>query len=75
MSRNLRFPMQGITLIVSWLRESSGFFPQSSEVIPDTSDFRILAKGAKDGNKLSKEDTEHLMSLFGTFPPDVESEP
>lgn len=35
----------------------------------------MLAKGTEGGKKLSSEDTQHLMTLFGTFPPDVESEP
>ncbi|KAJ9151359.1 Cupin [Pleurostoma richardsiae] len=37
--------------------------------------FRMLAKGTEGGKKLTSEDTQHLMALFGTFPPDVESEP
>ncbi|KAK4190942.1 hypothetical protein QBC35DRAFT_460649 [Podospora australis] len=37
--------------------------------------FRVLAKATGDGKPLAKEQTEHLMALFGTFPPDVESEP
>ena len=38
-------------------------------------DFRMLAKAGKEGKMLSKKEIEHLMALFGTFPPDVESEP
>ncbi|KAK4666059.1 hypothetical protein QC763_407190 [Podospora pseudopauciseta] len=39
--------------------------------------FRMLSKATAGlvGGKLGKEETEHLMALFGTFPPDVESEP
>ncbi|KAK0739146.1 hypothetical protein B0T21DRAFT_362049 [Apiosordaria backusii] len=37
--------------------------------------FRMLAKATGEGRKLGKEETGHLMALFGTFPPDVESEP
>ncbi|KZL64333.1 cupin 2 conserved barrel domain protein [Colletotrichum incanum] len=40
-----------------------------------TPDFRTMSKTVAEGKKLSREDTHHLMSLFGTFPPDVESEP
>ncbi|OLN85282.1 hypothetical protein CCHL11_04355 [Colletotrichum chlorophyti] len=40
-----------------------------------TPDFRMMGKMAQEGKKWSKEDTEHVMALFGTFPPDVESEP
>jgi len=38
-------------------------------------DFRMLAKATEAGKTLTKGDVEHLMALFGTFPPDVESEP
>ena len=38
-------------------------------------DFRMLAKATETGKTLTKGDVEHLMALFGTFPPDVESEP
>nr|XP_036587103.1 cupin [Colletotrichum truncatum]KAF6797834.1 cupin [Colletotrichum truncatum] len=37
--------------------------------------FRMMGKMVEEGKKLTREDTQHLMSLFGTFPPDVESEP
>ncbi|KAF9876208.1 hypothetical protein CkaCkLH20_06151 [Colletotrichum karsti] len=37
--------------------------------------FRMMGKNVEAGKKLNREDTKHLMSLFGTFPPDVESEP
>ncbi|EXF82023.1 hypothetical protein CaCOL14_000145 [Colletotrichum acutatum] len=37
--------------------------------------FRMMAKGVEEGKKLSRDETQHLMALFGTFPPDVESEP
>ncbi|OHE94262.1 hypothetical protein CORC01_10422 [Colletotrichum orchidophilum] len=40
-----------------------------------TADFRMMAKGGTEGKKLTKDETQHLMALFGTFPPDVESEP
>lgn len=35
----------------------------------------MLAKATNGGKKLAPSDTEHLMALFGTFPPDVKSEP
>lgn len=38
-------------------------------------DFRMLSKAGTEGKMLSKEEIEHLMALFGTFPPDIESEP
>lgn len=38
-------------------------------------DFRMLSKAGTEGKMLSKEEIEHLMALFGTFPPDNESEP
>lgn len=34
-----------------------------------------MGKSIEEGKKLSRENTAHLMALFGTFPPDVESEP
>ncbi|CCF38378.1 hypothetical protein CH063_09481 [Colletotrichum higginsianum] len=37
--------------------------------------FRTMSKTVAEGKKLSREETQHLMALFGTFPPDVESEP
>ncbi|KAK2074659.1 hypothetical protein P8C59_008848 [Phyllachora maydis] len=37
--------------------------------------FRMLAKTVEEGTKLTSTETRHLMSLFGTFPPNVESEP
>ncbi|KAF4820852.1 hypothetical protein CGCSCA4_v009033 [Colletotrichum siamense] len=37
--------------------------------------FRMMGKSIEEGKKLSRENTAHLMALFGTFPPDVESEP
>jgi hypothetical protein len=35
----------------------------------------MLAKAAEAGNPLTPASVEPLMALFGTFPPDVESEP
>jgi hypothetical protein len=35
----------------------------------------MLAKATEKGTKLTPSDTEHLMALFGTFPPGAESEP
>ena len=35
----------------------------------------MLAKAAQAGKPLAPGDAQHLMALFGTFPPDVESEP
>ncbi|KAB5566461.1 RmlC-like cupin domain-containing protein [Coniochaeta sp. 2T2.1] len=37
--------------------------------------FRMLAKAGQEGKQLTPNDTEHLMALFGTFPPGAESEP
>ncbi|KAK0629148.1 RmlC-like cupin domain-containing protein [Bombardia bombarda] len=37
--------------------------------------FRMLAKATEEGKKLAPADTQHLMALFGTFPPGVDSEP
>ncbi|KAK2771619.1 cupin 2 conserved barrel domain protein [Colletotrichum kahawae] len=37
--------------------------------------FRMMGKSVEEGKKLTREDTAHLMALFGTFPPGVESEP
>ncbi|KAL1841655.1 hypothetical protein VTJ49DRAFT_6761 [Mycothermus thermophilus] len=37
--------------------------------------FRMLAKATTTGKQLTSEDVEHLMALFGTFPPGVQSEP
>ena len=38
-------------------------------------DFRMLAKAMGDDTPLTPADTQHLMALFGTFPPEIESEP
>ncbi|KXX83414.1 Auxin-binding protein ABP20 [Madurella mycetomatis] len=38
-------------------------------------DFRMLAKATESGKQLDAGQVQHLMALFGTFPPDVESEP
>ena len=35
----------------------------------------MLAKGTEEGKKMDPATSQHLMALFGTFPPDVESEP
>ena len=35
----------------------------------------MVAKAAEVGKQLEKSDVQHLMALFGTFPPDVPSEP
>ncbi|KAK7966590.1 uncharacterized protein PG986_000867 [Apiospora aurea] len=40
-----------------------------------TPDFRTMSKVTTEGKKLTPEQTQHIMELFGTFPPDVESEP
>ncbi|KAK4128489.1 hypothetical protein N657DRAFT_686018 [Parathielavia appendiculata] len=37
--------------------------------------FRMLAKVTDAGKQLTSADVQHLMALFGTFPPNVESEP
>ncbi|KAK7935630.1 cupin domain-containing protein [Apiospora marii] len=37
--------------------------------------FRTMSKVTTEGKKLTPEQTQHIMELFGTFPPDVESEP
>jgi len=37
--------------------------------------FRTMSKIVDEGKKLSRDEVQHLMALFGTFPPDVESEP
>ncbi|KAK4134910.1 RmlC-like cupin [Trichocladium antarcticum] len=37
--------------------------------------FRMVAKAAEDGKQLDKSSVLHLMALFGTFPPEVPSEP
>ncbi|KAI1861690.1 uncharacterized protein JN550_010760 [Neoarthrinium moseri] len=37
--------------------------------------FRTMSKVTTSGQKLMPEQTQHIMELFGTFPPDVESEP
>ncbi|KAH6640504.1 RmlC-like cupin domain-containing protein [Chaetomium tenue] len=36
--------------------------------------FRMLGKAAEAGKQLTSADVEHLMALFGTFPPNVASE-
>jgi hypothetical protein len=36
-------------------------------------DFRMLAKSAEEGKKLAHPELEHLMALFNTYPPDVNS--
>jgi hypothetical protein len=38
-------------------------------------DFRMLGTVVAEGKKLTPAETQHLMAMFGTFPPDVESEP
>lgn len=35
----------------------------------------MLAKATEEGKDLTPNDSRHLMGLFGTFPPDVDSEP
>ncbi|KAL2264768.1 hypothetical protein VTJ83DRAFT_7278 [Remersonia thermophila] len=37
--------------------------------------FRMLAKATTAETRLTSEDVEHRMALFGTFPPNVSSEP
>ncbi|CAJ2505251.1 Uu.00g126450.m01.CDS01 [Anthostomella pinea] len=37
--------------------------------------FRTMSKMGSSGQKLTPEQNLHIMELFGTFPPDVESEP
>ncbi|KAK2049771.1 hypothetical protein LZ31DRAFT_548948 [Colletotrichum somersetense] len=37
--------------------------------------FRTMSKDISEGEKLSPEMVKRLMALFGTFPPEVESEP
>ncbi|KAM0816991.1 putative Cupin type-2 domain-containing protein [Seiridium cardinale] len=37
--------------------------------------FRTMSRVTTSGQKLTPEQTQHIMELFGTFPPDVESEP
>ncbi|KAK3331985.1 RmlC-like cupin domain-containing protein [Cercophora scortea] len=37
--------------------------------------FRMLAKATEGGKPLPSGDVQHLMALFGTFPPEVASEP
>ncbi|KAK8038009.1 hypothetical protein PG994_014776 [Apiospora phragmitis] len=39
-----------------------------------TQDFRTMSKVTTAGKKLTLDQTQHIMELFGTFPPDVESE-
>lgn len=38
-------------------------------------DFRMLAQGTEDDAKLDEADQMYLMAQFGTFPPDIPSEP
>ena len=38
-------------------------------------DFRMLAKVTEAGKPLTMDDVRHMMALFGTFPPEVDSEP
>lgn len=38
-------------------------------------DFRMLAQGTEDEVKLDEADQMYLMAQFGTFPPDIPSEP
>lgn len=38
-------------------------------------DFRMLAQGTEDDVKLDEADQMYLMAQFGTFPPDISSEP
>lgn len=40
-----------------------------------TADFRMLAQGTEDDVKLDEADQMYLMAQFGTFPPDIPSEP
>lgn len=35
----------------------------------------MLAKVTQAGKPLTMDDVRHMMALFGTFPPDVDSEP
>ncbi|KAK3381392.1 RmlC-like cupin domain-containing protein [Podospora didyma] len=37
--------------------------------------FRMVAKSTEGGKPLNRDDAHHLMALFGTFPPGVDSEP
>ncbi|ORY61282.1 RmlC-like cupin domain-containing protein [Pseudomassariella vexata] len=37
--------------------------------------FRMMSKVTSEGKRLTPEQTNHIMELFGTFPPDVDSEP
>ncbi|GKT46394.1 uncharacterized protein ColSpa_06575 [Colletotrichum spaethianum] len=56
-------------------------FANASETEPaeffmtSTPDFRTIGKTVAEGKKMSPDETQRLMALFGTFPPDVESEP
>lgn len=38
-------------------------------------DFRMLAQGTENGEVLDEADQMYLMAQFGTFPPDIPSEP
>lgn len=38
-------------------------------------DFRMLAQGTENGETLDEADQMYLMAQFGTFPPDIPSEP
>ena len=44
-------------------------------VDPVELDFRMLSKETEGGKQLTPDNAEHLMALFGTFPPGVHSEP
>ncbi|KAL2255966.1 hypothetical protein VTK26DRAFT_2409 [Humicola hyalothermophila] len=37
--------------------------------------FRMLSKAAEEGKQFDPSEVQHLMALFGTYPPDVPSEP
>ena len=55
----------------------SGTKPTAMEVMKAemTADFRMLAQGTENDVKLDEADTMYLMAQFGTFPPDIPSEP
>lgn len=58
-------------LIVSSISQ----FPRRGVNVDQVTDFRMLAKATDAGKQLDPGEVRHLMALFGTFPPDVESEP